>query len=103
MTQNFKYFFTFISKSPAVRLAGFTTIGFLFFGWISYCFWKQHLLDDVDIKNESKQKDIRIIEAEKARQQIAVDYLNYVKQTTRRNDSIALDNQRFIEELKRRK
>jgi len=102
-TYNVKYFFDFIGKSPAIRLAGFTTVGFFFFGWISYKFWEQHLKDDFERDKENARNIIRAEKAEKKAEDVSREFLDYVKFKAREKDSMLLDNKRFIDELKKQK
>ena len=109
MVANFKfqYFFTYIRQKPMLQLIGWLTIGLVFFGFISYTQWKQHLNDDkalVISKDDQINRFVRLYENEcKKNEKISSDYLDYVIEVKRCNDSIFKDNRDFLKELQKTK
>ena len=99
-----KTFMSFIEKKPQTRLSGFTTALIIGLSLMVFFLWKQHLVTDSQIvKNmqtqlESVSKDR---DDYKSKYLHAVDhFVEYSDKVTKRNDSIAYYNQRFIKELK---
>lgn len=103
----FQWFFTFISKNAQTRLVGFTTALIIVLVMVAYFQWKQHLTDDIEVKKAFKEEISRLTKSiqykDEKYNELADDYINYVKIVTQRNDSIAKENQEFINELRRAK
>lgn len=106
MNDNFQSFFTFIGKNAQTRLVGWTTATILFLGVVVYSQWNQHLQDDKKILDSKNAEIDRLIKSgnykDERYNQLSTDYLDYIKTVTQRNDSIAADNQRFLNELKKK-
>ncbi|WP_298220801.1 hypothetical protein [Flavobacterium sp.] len=103
----FQWFFTFIGKSAQTRLIGFTTATIIFLSLIAYSQWKQHLSDDKETIKNLKEEISRLTKSvqykDEKYNELSVDFINYVKDVTKRNDSIAEDNQKFLNELRIKK
>jgi len=103
----FQWFFTFIGKNAQTRLIGFTTGAIILLLIIAYSQWKQHLNDDLEAKKALKEEIQRLTESVRYKDEkyneLSADFINYVKGVTQRNDSIARDNQNFLNELRQKK
>lgn len=103
----FQWFFTFIGKNAQTRLIGFTTGAIILLSIIAYSQWKQHLNDDLEAKKSLKEEISRLTESiqykEEKYNELSADFIDYVKGVTQRNDSIARDNQNFLNELRQKK
>lgn len=99
-----KLFMSFIGKRPQTRLSGFTTALIIGLSLLVYFLWQQHLVSDsIIVKNLETERDNAFQERDDYKNKYlnAVDrFVEYSDQVTRRNDSIAYDNQKFIKELK---
>jgi len=105
-TDKLQWFFTFIGKDANKRIIGYTTALIIALSWIVWYLLSEHFERDVEFRRETIKKDsiqeTRIKFLEEKNEEKDNRLIEYVMETTRRNDSITYHEKKFIEELKKK-